>query len=236
MFLGAEVATYRNVSLALCFSLLSGCSSFPVAQPSTTAEISKPPIGRETLASVGSPILEQGLYTTMPTLKLDNEFEVTQVLIKVRMARDEKLLKAMLGAEPVACSIKKTYIDPIVGPYGISCLHDRDGDGAYEIASYQPSAVRFFINLPTPVTASESPTVVKNSDSYRFELLYEGHDGSGLKLRYREYFDDMARPAFTQEATYPIGAMPMKVKFKNAEIDVLELLPSELRYVLRSGL
>ena len=221
---------------AAIIALVSGCTSLPVARPAEVSEISKPAVGEVTTASVGSPILEQGKFTTLATLSLDREFEVSKLLIKVKMARGETLLAAHIDGEAVACSTAKTYYDPIVGPWAISCLHDRNSDGAYELVSFQPSAVRGYIDLPYTVTATSAPTTVQNSKSYRFELLYEGHDGSGLKLRYREYFDDMARPAFTQEATYPVGPMPMTVKFKKAEIDVLELLPSEIRYVVRSGL
>jgi hypothetical protein len=39
---------------------------------------------------------------------------------------------------------------------------------------------------------------------YRWELLYDGVDGSTLKVTYREYKDDLARPAFFQSASYTL--------------------------------
>lgn len=51
---------------------------------------------------------------------------------------------------------------------------------------------------------------------------------------YREYKDDMARPAFTQNLVYDLGESN-RIMFRSVEIDVVEAKNSEIKYRLLSG-
>lgn len=68
-----------------------------------------------------------------------------------------------------------------------------------------------------------------------FEILYGGMDGGTLRFAYREFtIDDMARPAFSQDFSYPATAA--EVKFRDVRIAVREVRPDGLRYrVLADG-
>ncbi len=69
----------------------------------------------------------------------------------------------------------------------------------------------------------------------RAEILYQGAAGGVLRLLYREYSNDMARPAFSQELTYDLGELPMVVAVKGARIEVLEAGNAGIRYRILSG-
>lgn len=46
-----------------------------------------------------------------------------------------------------------------------------------------------------------------------FELLFNGIDGQGLRLQYREYTaDDLARPAFSQDLSYPLSVQTIRFR------------------------
>lgn len=68
----------------------------------------------------------------------------------------------------------------------------------------------------------------------RRELVYSGAGGGVLRLLYREFADDMARPAFTQEVTYdlaPTGADTV-ASFKGVRLRVRDAGNAGLRYVV----
>lgn len=49
----------------------------------------------------------------------------------------------------------------------------------------------------------------KADDSFKRELVYTGRSGNSLSLLYREFINDMARPAFSQQLQYDIGSDPV---------------------------
>lgn len=59
-------------------------------------------------------------------------------------------------------------------------------------------------------------------DSFAAELVYSGKFGDDtVRFLYREYVDDMARPAFTQELSYDLPESN-PISFKSLVIDVQE--------------
>ena len=40
---------------------------------------------------------------------------------------------------------------------------------------------------------------------FEFRLIYLGTSGGALRVSYREFANDMARPVFTEELTVPLG-------------------------------
>lgn len=65
------------------------------------------------------------------------------------------------------------------------------------------------IPLPTAQVVRSTTFPVETEPSFRRELVYTGRSGSTLNLLYREFKDDMARPAFTQALQYDILADPV---------------------------
>lgn len=68
-----------------------------------------------------------------------------------------------------------------------------------------------------------------------FEIIYGGMDGQTLRFTYREFtLDDVARPSFAQDFSYPAGVA--EVKFRDVRIAVDEARPDGIRYrVLADG-
>ncbi len=71
-------------------------------------------------------------------------------------------------------------------------------------------------------------------DSMKKELLYNGRSGTTLRLSYREFVKDMARPAFTQELTYDLRDDRV-IGFRGARIEVMDANNTTVRYRVLSG-
>ena len=53
-----------------------------------------------------------------------------------------------------------------------------------------------------------------------YELLYSGIDGNSLRMVYHEYSpDNLVRPAFVQELTYPV--FQSELTFRNLKLEIL---------------
>lgn len=78
-------------------------------------------------------------------------------------------------------------------------------------------------------------TYVKSND-VTYEILYSGISGGELRATYREYVNDMARPAFSQEASYDYETgQSTTISFKGAQIEVLSADNNEIRYRVLRG-
>jgi len=62
-----------------------------------------------------------------------------------------------------------------------------------------------------------------------------GSAGKTLRLLYREYAGDFVRPAFSQDVSYDVEALPMEIQFRTARIQVLELPGSSIKYRVLSS-
>lgn len=66
-------------------------------------------------------------------------------------------------------------------------------------------------------------------------LTYLGSNGSALSLSYREFINDMARPAFTEELQVPLSQpFPQKVRAKGVMFQVDKIDGVGLQYSVLS--
>lgn len=70
--------------------------------------------------------------------------------------------------------------------------------------------------------------------SIKNELIYSGKSGNTLRISYREYSNDLARPAFFQDLTYNLNESKYIV-FKNYKIHVLQASNSGIKFQVVEG-
>ncbi|PWC86088.1 hypothetical protein TSH100_13925 [Azospirillum sp. TSH100] len=60
--------------------------------------------------------------------------------------------------------------------------------------------------------------------------------GNTLNITYREFVDQMARPAFQQDLTYTVSATgPTDIVFRGARMTVYKADNTSVRFVVHSG-
>lgn len=67
------------------------------------------------------------------------------------------------------------------------------------------------------------------STCFKKEFIYNGKSGNTLKFIYREYINDMARPAFTQDLQYDLNDGNM-IGFKGLRIEVVKATNTNIDY------
>lgn len=67
--------------------------------------------------------------------------------------------------------------------------------------------------------------------SFRYQLVYSGMDNNNVKISYREYKDDFARPAFNQELVYNLD-QSKTIRYKNFRIRIENATNEEITYTV----
>lgn len=70
--------------------------------------------------------------------------------------------------------------------------------------------------------------------NFRRELVYQGRVGNELRLSYREFSGEMARPAFTQELTFEFNGGAV-IGAKGARLEVIEATNTTIKYRVLQG-
>lgn len=91
-----------------------------------------------------------------------------------------------------------------------------------------------------PVQWTAKPAVfLKKSDkillesAFKQELIYNGKIGNTIKISYREFKNDFARPAFTQEIVYDLSESNV-IGFKGMRIEVVEANNSLIKFIVKT--
>lgn len=79
-------------------------------------------------------------------------------------------------------------------------------------------------------------TIYTNSncqDCFKKVFIYNGKAGTVVKFSYREFINDMARPAFTQELQYDLSESKI-IGFKGMRMEILNISNIEIEYKVLS--
>ena len=83
---------------------------------------------------------------------------------------------------------------------------------------------------------TEPDTFVDNncSNCFKQEFIYNGKVGTNLKFVYREYINDMARPAFNQDLQYDLNESNV-VGFKGLRLEIINATNTNIEYKILSS-
>ena len=79
----------------------------------------------------------------------------------------------------------------------------------------------------------ETTSLAKGKNYYKQEFIYNGRIGNNLKFIYREYVNDYARPAFSQDLQYDLSESNI-IGFKGLRIEILEVTNTKIKYKVLS--
>ena len=66
-------------------------------------------------------------------------------------------------------------------------------------------------------------------DGFQQTLLYSGRIGNKINISYREFSNNVARPAFNNDVEYDLGES-MTIGYKGAEIEIIEATNRMIKY------
>lgn len=224
------------VTLA-CLLILGGCSTVTVLESNGVPEerIGKiPEIGVESSATVGSQLFSQFRYWSKSGYRIKGDYNSRLALGRIKVSEGDFVVRAAVDGQVVYCTEKYAYIDPLTGPFATACFVDIGEVGKFVKVKARPGAIWFENNIVPPIRYERSELIAPKADSFKHELLYQGFSKGTLRLSYREYINDMARPSFFQDVSYDIGSYPTEITFKTVRLQILGTDNNRIKYKVLS--
>jgi hypothetical protein len=219
---GARVAVRNGIRIAdrsgliaVCFAL-SACVSATAPAPTEVIRTSIPELGVEVVKEVGEPLFE-----TVIAKRYDGISFPPGARYRERLhvwEPDGPFLRSPQPDGTVRYCGTVTHVqNPLGGSIGKVpgvCFTEA------QITGYGLTYERVKVTRVDPANV-------------RRQLLYQGKVGQELRLSYREFVGDMARPAFTQDLTFDLGE-GRTVGAKGARIEVIDASNVSIRYRVTS--
>lgn len=210
-------------------ALLMAAASAP-PEPVLTP-ISKPTPGETRSITIGDPLSEKFLaYKEVGAILIDDAQAPTELKSKVfRLPAGTEMLQIESSSPFKACELH------VSDRYFPHCLIDDDGDGTFDRAALNDVTKAYPMERRARYRVTDVlvdvPTGGALVKQFRQTVIYQGSTSDTLKLSYREFSDDMARPAFTEEMLVPIGRQfPQQFAVKGLSFTILSLGPMGMTY------
>lgn len=221
-----------SVAAILTVMMLSGCTARFNAVLPTSEQSDNMIVGAIQTTAVGNPIIRQDDLLIYPAFINENE---------IRFPETSYYSFSNLPAKSI---LKATY---------------QLEDGSFYCVPASNTSVIFHTGwVPVPICLNIDPSGKLNSwapcrqpgrqideeifqkinfqkisvwapGSKRKEILYNGKSKDTIKLAYREYIDDVARPAFYQDLNFDLAESKL-IGFKGIQIEIIEATNSTIMF------
>jgi hypothetical protein len=188
-------------------------SSIAAAQSVETVVVEMPERSVIQTATIGSTIYENSNYRTLTATALVPEAEMTKGWIGWRATIPAG---SALMIEPhkkyiKACADGMAH-NTISGIIAKGCAYDRDKNGTLDRISVAGGSAGEIEE--TRYFSKELKTRI-SGNGFENLLIFTGFSKATLKLSYREFVNDFARPAFTQALEFDVSELPTIISVKN---------------------
>ena len=228
----------RSSTLALCAArglAFVGCSVAPPPQPVAERRVGEePPAGRIEERHVGESIYTKFDYRVTEARRLPSGYSRGYLLGQIQVPQGAALAsrpKRNGGLE--YCTVEQAYTGP--GGSSLVCFTGPTGLDYFTHVRVPPLKYGAWTTLKSHLSFETADIML--GEGFKIELLYQGVAGEVLRLAYREFQENLARPAFHQELTYTLSPEgPTEVHFKTLTFEVISADNSGIRYRVLHGL
>lgn len=188
-----RIEFFYLTGIAFSGLLISSCTTIQGA--SSIQEGESVIVAQNVEATIGDVMVDKYNYISTPTAKLLEPIEGSPLLAGYNgMPTGYILLGQMINGKLAYCGYGVGSVVP--------CFIDSDADNRLDqiytigVGTLGPN------RISKPILFSKSTSA--NAAGFKYELLYQGISESVLNISYREYIENMARPAFQQDLKYTL--------------------------------
>lgn len=233
----------RHLPLAAAL-LATACASIPTTPTATPHVGESPTLNTVAQRSVGEVIYEIYNYRQLAGVRLKDAARVTILGANWSLASTDFLAGfSDSSGQTVYCTTNSVLHLTFSSTSSRVCLIDKDNDGKFDHwkAPDGPSGTRVqawnTIDRPLPYVSAETSAMGAGSEGFRYELIYEGISGAVVSILYREFVNDLARPAFQQDLHYTLqNPGPTEVSFRSTRLRIHSADNNAIQYEVLSGL
>ena len=207
---------WRGIKASLILSPIALIASAVSAQ---IQQGTSPQIGDESTAPIGGELLTEFRFRGVPGIVLEGDVSANWGSLETVVLPTGTPLAIIREKRTKACQ-SRTNIG------WLNCVIDTDSDGRFDRVSFNDVAGAKDIIPPVPyhrgpVSMGVDPRFGEG-DNFKRVYVFTGVSGSTLTVSYREFVNDLARPAFTEALSIPLGAnFPQRVSLKSHVFEIL---------------
>jgi hypothetical protein len=193
------------------------------------------------------PVMPESILSNIPELNTINNTEIGITLVSKEIGSKYKAIKITKGrkAKPgyIVKEIKEGDIfvhNSYTSKYE---LYSNSSDNSFGIAIPRAGGNPIvYTNNGAGITFSQIKNVLEYTELFvpvpkreynKQEFIYNGRVGTALKFIYREYVDDYARPAFSQDLQYDLAESKV-IGFRGLRIEVMSATNTNIEYKVLS--
>lgn len=223
--------------ILLISNIFIGCTN-KIAPNYIEKELKKPELNKISLAEVGENLYEKVGYVSykvklkeLPNELTSKEYNYTWLLlgavgagIMLATADNENNEKSLFLKKWSKLNYK------MVCSENNNCLVDIGNENTFTHMANYPKEELTKIDIPIKY---ELITILTKdmTDSFKYTVLYQGKINDRIKISFREFYNEIARPAFTQDIEYELQKDSSTIiGFKGLRIEVLNATNVDIRY------
>lgn len=209
--------------------VLSACATPSYNYTPELKEISKPPIGQVTTASLGDHMLTQGMMVQQDAIYIADYYNMSGNKVSpgyfAKQGEDEKYEQYKISGDVESGKVTKGLLkDP---PALLAIRKEDQALCVMTIYNYVSSCT-------TDVPYKKTNWATANKNSFQQTLIYNGKVGNKINIGYREFSSDTARPAFNNDVEYDLS-QSKEIGYKGALIDVIDADNKQIKYKVTKG-
>jgi hypothetical protein len=202
----------KYILLILCFTLISCTTHAPI--PYQYEEVNRPDINLTVTAEIGDSLLDYYFRSTSDAhliVETTSElYQPTGSTLKPINSQGEFIFYKNVSTGNALCR--------------------RLSDGVWGGADGLSNCQAFTFGVSKGVVSTRPiKYVVTSSPNFKQELIYNGRVGDNVKIIYREFSNEYARPSFTQELQYDLSTSN-QIGFKGARLYIEQASNMQITY------
>jgi len=228
----------RIISSAILIALSVGFNGCTIKYPTVKHDDTNQPINKiihhPLLNVINNVDIGSNLYSKS-YLFYDDTFNITLL-----ESINEKSVNYNVNKKPKLTTILYTWNEP----YGNTmctirakldkdwkvCLTDKNNTGSFTHIGNYMYGNYYKLNQPSKYKITPSDPIF-NNESFKYVALYQGKIGNKIRISFREFINNMARPAFTQDIEYELEKDGITIiGFKGLRIEIIKVTNMNITY------
>lgn len=200
----------RSMLVFFFIAFISGCATSPV----TNQPLISPQKNTLSHARVGETVLSYTKGSFGVTALILEDIEHLRVGSRARRFIED-------GSE-IFCNRSKSF-----------CLLDSDNDSKFDKIRTSKSNSEW-VEIDDHIKYKKDFHPAGGVPPFKYEIVFQGVQQGTIRLLYREFYGDLARPAFSEALTYTFDGSETEINFREVIFNIHEASNSGLKYTVIS--
>ena len=219
--------SFARISIGILLVIfVSGCVTPQYNYQPTATNVSYPAINSVNTAYVGDELLKQGKLIERDAIFLDHSLKIVS-MGSVVLSRGYYV--------KIGENEESDFYEPASGPDGGTITKGPRTDPWKAVQLYKNKNRICIVTVYNVSVGTDANGVrrCKHSsladNSFQQTLIYSGKVGSKVRIGYREFSNNLARPAFSNDVEYEVSESSI-IGYKGARVEVIEATNEYMKY------